>query len=157
MSRRGPSSSSGESAFSASIASRACSRSRTSGASLPNASEASSELVWTSRSETFAFRSSSTNSSAVGSAGDSLTRRHLLCEDLLHRRPLLVPGDLPLGRVPLGDREPGRGAELLGDREHPVDELLEPSARRDRLAALEVEQLAGEAPADRPPQVLLQQ
>src|SRR6266536_2222175 len=162
MSRRGPSSSSGASAFSASIARRAWSRSRTSGASLPNASEASSELVCASRSETFARRSSSTSCSGVGcsgagSAGDSLTRSHLLREDLLHRRALLVPRDLALGRVSLRDREPRRGPDLLGYREHPLDETLEPGARRHLLTALEVDQAPRETPADRAPEILLQQ
>ena len=78
----------------------------------------------------------------VGSAGDSLTGPHLFGEDLLHRRALLVAGDLPLRGVSLGDREPLRGAELFGHRLHPLDELLEPGARGDRLAALEVDQLA---------------
>src|SRR5262245_17022463 len=107
MSRRRSSSRRGSRAARASIATRACSRSLTSGASLPNASEARSELVWTSRSEPFALRSSSISSSAVGvcSAFDSLTGPHLLGEDLLHRPALLVACDLPLGGVPLGDGE----------------------------------------------------
>src|SRR2546425_453871 len=154
---RRSSGSSGTSTFSASIARRASSRSRRSGASLPNASEASSEHVCTSRSATLALRSSSTSCSAVGSAADSLTGAHLFREDLLHRRTLLVARDLPLGRIPLGDRKPGRGAELLRDRLHPLDELLEPSARRNRLAVLEVDELAGEPFPDRPPEVLLEQ
>src|SRR6266849_4980283 len=165
MSRRSPSSSSGTSASSASIASRACSKSRRSGASLPKAIEASMELVCRSRSETFALRSSSTSCAAVGaegspsggSAGDSLTGPDLLGEDLLHRRTLGVSGHLPLGGVPLRNREPVRGSELLGDRLHPFDELLEPGARGDRLAALEVDQLARQPPANRPPEVLLEQ
>ena len=40
---------------------------------------------------------------------------------------------------------------------HPLDELLEPRARRDRLAPLEVDQLAREPVADRAPEVLLDQ
>src|SRR5260221_3080263 len=151
MSRRSPSSSSGTSASRASIASRACSKSRRSGASLPKAIEASIELVCSSRSETLTFRSSSTNWSAlaaegsapgVGSAGDSLTGPDLLGEDLLHRRTFRVTGHLPLGGVSLRNRKPVRGSELVCDRLHPLDELLEPGARRNRFAALEVEQLA---------------
>src|SRR5205085_1119987 len=137
----------GTSAFSASIARRASSRSRRSGASLPNASEASSEHVWRRSSETFAFRSSSTscaseNPAPVGSASDSLTGPHLLREDLLHRHALLVACDLPLCRVPLRDREPRCGAELLGNRLHPLDDLLESRTSRNRLPAVEIDQLA---------------
>src|SRR5436853_3398665 len=104
-------------------------------------------------SSTFAFCSSATRSSA----SDTFTRPNLLHEDLLHRRALLVAGDLTLGRVPLRDREPLRGPELLRDRLHPLDELLQPGARRDRLAALEIEQVAGEPVPDRAPHVLLEQ
>src|SRR5438445_2682285 len=166
MSRRSPSSSSGTSASSASIASRACSRSRRSGASLPKAIEASMELVCRSRSETLTRRSSSTNCAAlaaegsapgVGSAGDSLTGPNLLGEDLLHRRTLHVAGYLPFGGVPLRNREPVCDSELLGDRLHPFDELLEPGARGDRLTTLEVDQLARKPPADRSPEVFLEQ
>src|SRR5438045_544692 len=139
------------------MARRACSRSRTSGASFPNASEPSSEHVCTSRSPTFAFCSSSTSCSGVMSAGDSLTGRHLLGEDLLHRRALFLARDLPLGGVALRDREPRRDTELVRDRLHPFDELLESCACRNRLAALEVDQLARESPANCAPEVLLEQ
>src|SRR4051812_17456360 len=108
-------------------------------------------------SPTLSLRSSSTTSWAVGSAGDSLTGPDLFGEDLLHRRALLVARDLPLRRVPLGDREPRRSPELVGDRLHPFDELLDPRPRRDRLSALEVDQLSREAEADRAPEVLLEQ
>src|SRR5438876_401007 len=126
---------------------RASSRSRRSGASLPKASEASSEHVWRSSSETLALRSSSTscsseNPASLGSASDSLTGPHLLREDLLHRRALLMARDLTLRRVPFRYRKPGRSAELLGDRLHPLDELLEARPCRNRLAAFEVDQLA---------------
>src|SRR5437870_4568437 len=115
------------------MARRASSRSRRSGASLPKASDASSEHVWTSRSATLALRSSSTSSESEGSASDPLTGPHLLREDLFHRHPFLVPRDLPLRRIPLRDREPCRRAELLRDRLHPVDELLHARPRRNRL------------------------
>src|SRR5712691_4960802 len=108
-------------------------------------------------SPTLSLRSSSTTSWAVGSAGDSLTGPNLFGEDLLHRRALLVARDLPLRGVPLRDREPLRRAELIGDGLHPFDELLEPRPGGDRLAALEVDQLSREAPADRAPEVLLEQ
>src|SRR5439155_7820728 len=39
----------------------------------------------------------------------------------------------------------------------PVEQLLEPRPRRDRLAALEVDQLTREPVADRAPEVLLEQ
>src|SRR5579884_1277667 len=84
-------------------------------------------------------------------------RAHLLGEDLLGRGALVVACDLALGSVPLGNREPFGRSELLRDRAHPLDELLEPGPRRHRLAAVEVDQLAGEAVPDRAPEVLLQQ
>src|SRR4051812_4111986 len=108
-------------------------------------------------SPTLSFRSSSTTSWAVGSAGDSLTGPDLLGEDLFHRRALLVTGDLPLRGVPLGDCEPRRCTELVGDRLYPFEELLDPRAGRDRLTALEFDQLSREAVADRAPEVLLEQ
>ena len=45
----------------------------------------------------------------------------------------------------------------FGDRCDPVEQLLDPRARVHLLAAAEVEQLAGEAVANRPPEVLLEQ
>src|SRR5690242_194819 len=119
MEGRASSGRSGSRARNASIASLASSRSRLSGSSFPYAREASMVHVWTSRSPTFALRSSSTSSSGVGSARDSLIRGHLLGEDLFHRRALLVAGDLPLGGVALRDCEPRRRAELVRDRLHP--------------------------------------
>ena len=53
--------------------------------------------------------------------------------------------------------EPLRGPELVRDRLHPFDELLQPRPRRHRHAAVEVEQLAGEAVSRRTPEVLLEQ
>src|SRR5206468_7091301 len=108
-------------------------------------------------SPTLSLRSSSTTSWAVGSAGDSLTGPNLFGEDLFHRRALVVARDLPLGGVSLGNRQPRRRSELVGDRLHPFDELLEPRTRGDRLAALEVDQLSREAEADRAPEILLEQ
>src|SRR5207237_67506 len=147
----------GCSAFSASIARRAWSSSFAS--SLPYASDASSEHVCTRNSSTFALRNSSTSSSAPGvnSASDTLACPDLLDEDVLERRAFLVARDLPLRGVAVGDREPLRSAELLRNRLHPLDELLEARPRGHRLAALEVEQFAGEPVADRTPEVLLEQ
>src|SRR5579864_142029 len=108
-------------------------------------------------SPTLSLRSSSTTSCALGSAGDSLTGPYLLGEDLLHRRALLVGRDLPLGGVPLGNRKPRRRAELVRDRLHPLEELLDARACRDRLAPLEVDQLSGEPVPDRPPEIFLEQ
>src|SRR5712692_4646210 len=100
-------------------------------------------------SPTLSLRSSSTTCCAVGSAGDSLTGPYLFGEDLLHRCALFVACDLPLRGVSLGDREPGRGAELVGHGLHPFDELLEAGPGGDRFAALEIDQLSRQAPADR--------
>src|SRR5579884_1710722 len=108
-------------------------------------------------SVTFTFRSSSTSCSAVGSACDSLTGGHLLREDVFHRGSFLVAGDLPLRGVALGNREPLRCPELVRDRLDPLDELFEPRARGNRLAPLQIDQLAGEPVADRTPEILLQQ
>src|SRR5215831_13626579 len=101
------------------------------------------------RSATFALRSSSTKASTLGSADDSLTRPHLLGEDLVEGRSLLEAGDLPLGGVPLRDREPRGSPELLRDRQHPFGELLEPRPRGNGPTLLEIDQLAGEAVPDR--------
>src|SRR5262249_13174214 len=157
MSRRLSSSRSGSSAARASTARRACSRSLTSGASFPNASDASSEHVWTRRAPTFALRSSSISASALTSASDSVTGSHLLSEDLFHRPALLVSRDLPLRGVSLGNRKPAACAELVRHGLHPLEQLLDPCTRRNRRAALEVEELAGETPAQRAPEVLLEQ
>src|SRR5947209_10840676 len=88
-------------------------------------------------------------------AADTVTPLHLLGEDLRERGAFGVAGDLLLGRVLLGDREPVSGAELLRDRAHPVHEPLEAGARGHRLAAREIDELAGEAVPDRAPDVLL--
>src|SRR5581483_2934884 len=68
-----------------------------------------------------------------------------------------MPRDLTLGGVALRDREPRRRAELVRDRSHPLEQLLESCARRDGLAALEIDQLAGEPPPNRAPEVLLKE
>ena len=60
-------------------------------------------------------------------------------------------------RRSLRDREPRVRRRAPPRPAHPLDQLLEPRARRHRLAALEVDQLAGQPVADRPPHVLLEQ
>ena len=76
-------------------------------------------------------------------------------EDFPYGCAFLLLRDLTLGGVSLGNREEVGGAELFRDRPHPVDELLEPRAGRDGGAALEVDELARQAVADRAPEVLL--
>src|SRR5919109_3668885 len=114
-------------------------------------------MVLRRTSETAIFSSASRSSSSVGirsSVTDSFRRSDLLLVDLLERGALLEPLDLPFGRVLLRDRKIRSRADLLGRRQHPVHELLESLPRRNRLASFEVEQLAGEAGADRAPEVL---
>src|SRR2546423_14805207 len=146
--------SSGESAFSASIASRACSRPRGSAPSFAKPSDAIIELVWTSRSEIFALRSSSTSCSAVGSSANALAE--LLGVDLLEAGALGIACELALGRVLRRNGEVGRHAELLRHGTDPLDQLLDPRARREGLPAVEIEELAGEPVPDRAPEVLLE-
>src|SRR4051794_21877777 len=143
----------GTSARSASIASFACSRSRPSGPSRMNPSCETVTTVWASRSTTFSLRNSASSCAARSPslATDRLRGAHLLGVDLLQRRALLVPCDLPLGGVRPGNGEVRRGAELLGDRERPLDQPLDRRPRRPGLARPEVEQLAGEPVADRAP------
>src|SRR5262245_54544201 len=91
------------------------------------------------------------------SATHGLSRRDLLGVDLLDARALLEAGALPLGCVCSGNEQQRRGPELLGNRKHPLDQSLELCPRGPYLAARQVDLLAGEAVADRPPQVLLDQ
>ena len=88
---------------------------------------------------------------------DRLRRAHLLGVDLLERHSVLEALDLPLCSVPLGHGEVRGGADLLGHGQHPLDELLDPLSRGNRLAALEIEQLTGKPVADCAPEVLLDQ
>src|SRR5262249_36612445 len=81
----------------------------------------------------------------------------LFREDLLERRPLGKALELPFGRVLCRDREIACGTELLRDRQHPLDQLLDPRAGRTRPAALEIEELTREAVPDGAPYVLLEQ
>src|SRR5215208_7403486 len=100
---------------------------------------------------------SSSTLGSVGCSANTLPCPHLLGVNLLERRALLEPRDLPLRRVLLGDREERRRADLVCDRLHPFDQLFETCTRRDRLAALQIEELAGQAVANRPPHVLLEE
>src|SRR3954447_9361258 len=95
------------------------------------------------------WSSSSSSGVGVSSATDPLPRLHLLGIDLLQARSFVAAGDLPLRSVPLGHGEERGGADLVGDRCDPLEELLDPGTRRDRLTALEVEQLAAQPVADR--------
>ena len=81
----------------------------------------------------------------------------MLGVDLRERPALFVPGDLAFRRVPLGHGQVRRGADLLGHRQHPFDQPLDPGAGRQDLAAVEVDQLAREPVPDRAPGVLLDQ
>src|SRR3954465_11373729 len=86
-----------------------------------------------------------------------LSRLHLLGVDLLEAAALLEPGGLPFRPVALRDREVRRRADLVGDGRNPLEEALEPPPGGDRFPAFQVEQLPGEAVADRAPHVLLQE
>src|SRR5918995_5701622 len=100
------------------------------------------------------LRTASSSSSGVGScdcSDNGLLRANLLGVDLLECRALLVAQDLTLGGIRRGHRQEGRRADLLGDRLHPLDQLLDPLALVDELTGLEVDEVAAETPADRPP------
>src|SRR5215218_8941180 len=106
------------------------------------------------------LRTASSSSSGVGSCGCSdnwLLRTDLFGVDLLQCRALLVARDLPLRRIRRGHRQERRRADLLGNRLHPLDQLLDPLALVDELTGLEIDEVTTEAPADRPPEVLLDQ
>src|SRR5580765_317683 len=92
-------------------------------------------------------------SSSSCSSADSLTCDPLHGVDLLQRRPILPPRLLPLGRVRRRDVQKGGGACLLRDRVDPLDQRLDPRPGGNGLAAVEVDQLAGEPPANRSPHV----
>src|SRR6478672_9600453 len=134
----------------ASIAAFAWASSRCS--SLPKASEARVETVERRNWPTSSCRSSSARSSTVGSRGASsanpLTRADLLAVDLDERRTLVVSRPLALGRVLGRHAEVRCRADLVRDGRDPLQQLLDPRTGRYRLAALEVDQLAGEPVAD---------
>src|SRR5262249_56335081 len=122
--------------------------------------------AWTSeaavprrRSATRSSRRSSSAEIASGpcssSATDALLGPHLLGVDLLHRHTVLVAGDLALGCVRPRDGQVRRGTELLGDGQHPLDQLLERRTGPPHLERSEVDELAREPRADGPPQGLL--
>src|SRR5262249_4389429 len=138
------------------IARRACSRSRPSSPSFWKPSDESVKTVWTRTSETLSFLSSSSSRAArSSSSANALLRPHLLGVDLLQARAILVARELALARVRGGHGQPLRDAELLGDRVHPFEQALQLGAGRAHLERREVDQRAGEAVADRPPEVLL--
>src|SRR5438128_27700 len=85
-----------------------------------------------------------------------LARAGELRVDLARGQAFLQPRVLALRGVLQRNRELTRDAELLRDRQSPLDQRLDPSPRRHRFAALEVDQLAREAVADRAPEVLLE-
>src|SRR5581483_6962099 len=91
------------------------------------------------------------------STGDALAGGDLLGEDLLDGRAFPVPRDLTLGCVPIREREPRRRAELVRDRPHPLEQLLEPRTRRNGLAPLEVDEITRHPPPQRTPEVFLEQ
>src|SRR5712691_9109399 len=119
----------------------------------------------TSTSETPTRSSAARSSSSLGpadggrssSATDPLRRAYLLGVDLRQRLPCFEPLDLALCSVLLRDDEVRGRADLLGGGEHPLDQLVDPLARGDRLAPLEVDELARQPVADRAPEVLLDQ
>src|SRR5206468_9298306 len=130
-------------------------------------SETSIVIVETSVSATVRLASASRYSSPEGacssgsrsssSATDPLSRPNLLGVDGFERRTLLEARDLALGGIALRDREIRARADLVGHGLHPREQGLQPGARRNRLAAAEVDELTGEAVADRAPDVLLDQ
>src|SRR5579862_5841042 len=115
--------------------------------------------IWRIASTTSArLGSGPTGSSSANALSQlDLPGPHLLGVDLAQRGALAEPLLLALGRVPLGEPEVAGGPRLLGDRRDPLEQLLEPRPRRHGLAAVEVDQLARKAVADRPPEVLLEQ
>src|SRR5262245_1434025 len=102
--------------------------------------------------------SASSICSWVGSsATDGLPDEYLCGEGLADGGALVDARELPLRRVRRRHGEVRRGADLLGHRQGPLGELLEPGARREHTPGPELDQLAREAEADRAPEVLLDQ
>ena len=93
----------------------------------------------------------------TGLAGGGDRDPDLLGVDLLERGTGATLRDLPLGGVPLGHAKPRGRAELVGDRQHPLDETLDTRPGRKRIASLEVDQVAREPVPDRAPEVLFDQ
>src|SRR6266542_4609506 len=95
---------------------------------------------------------------STSSATDELPRSpHELGENVAVRAELLEPCVLPLCGVRVWDSEVRRGADLLRDRQYPLDQRLDPGARGHDLSALEVDQAVAETVPDRAPHVLLDQ
>src|SRR5262245_35192482 len=151
----------GSSARNDSMASFTCARSRCSGETRRKPIDAAAERAFRRMSATPTRSSASRSCSSVGRPGSSATDRlglaDLLRVDLAERRAPLEALDLPLGGVLLRNGEIRGRADLFGCGKHPVDELLDPLPRGDRLAAPEVDELSGQPPPDRAPEVLLDQ
>src|SRR6476659_3779033 len=101
------------------------------------------------------WSSSSCESSPSSAADGSLLRANLLGVDLFERGAFLEARDLPLGCIRRRNCEVLRGAQLLCDGQHPGDQLLERRTRGPHLVRRQVDQVAGQPPADRAPEVLL--
>src|SRR4051812_33170918 len=156
--------STGRSARSASIASRAWSRSRSSSPSRRYPSEETVKTAWTRTSETLSFFSSpsscASSSASLGccassSATDHVARLDLLGVDVLQRPALLDARDLPLGGVRRRHRE--LKPELVSDHCDPLRHPLELGPRGPDIEHAGIEQAAREPVADRAPHVLLDQ
>src|SRR5262245_26811128 len=161
--------SAGTSARRASIASFACSRSRSSSPRLRYPSDETVKTVWTSTSETFSCLNSASSCRSSSSwegcgscssrcpSGSSamyhLSGPDLLSVDLLQRPPLVEAGDLALGRS--GRRDGQRDAELVGDRTDPAGNPLELRPGGPHLVRAGIEQRPRQPVADRAPEVLL--
>src|SRR3954463_12408286 len=78
-----------------------------------------------------------------------------LAVDLRQVADLGITRDLPLGRILLRHAQPFGGAYLRCDRQNPFDQALDPCSGRQHVTALQVDQVPGEAIADRTPGVLL--
>src|SRR4029077_6674554 len=112
----------------ASMAMRACWRSRASGETRRKPSDAVAVSACKSRSATLTRASASGNSSSVGislSATDRLRCADLLGVDLLEGRAFLEALDLALGGIPVGDCEIRRSPDLVRDGRYPLDQLLD--------------------------------
>src|SRR5919198_2437208 len=105
----------------------------------------------------FSLRICSASCSAVNSssATDRLPGGDLLGVDLLQARALLETRALALRGICRRNVEQLRGAELLRDRQHPLDQPLEVRARRPDIAPRQIDHLTGQSVPDRAPEVLL--
>ena len=149
----------GSSARMHSIASLAWGRSRASGETRRKPSDAVAETACTMTSATPTLSSASRSSSSDGSPLSPTDRLRRAPARRRSPRATFRPRSArsaALQRSARARRGTG-GADLLGHGQHPLDELLDPLSRGNRLAALEIEQLAGEPVANCAPEVLLDQ